>query len=179
MSTFVLVHGAWQGASTWDLIVPKLQTAGHQVFAPELTGLGEDSHRLSSSVNLDSHTDDVAGLLQRENLQGVTLVGHSYAGMVITGVAERESARLRRLIYVDAFVPKNLHSIFFPKPFKHHCRKMLMQMGKVGGCLPVKNFWICGAWDLAPHVTMLERDCVTSVCDASSRKLDCRRTPLH
>jgi pimeloyl-ACP methyl ester carboxylesterase len=111
MSTFVLVHGAWQSASTWDLIVPKLQTAGHQVFTPELTGLGEDSDRLSSSVNLDSHIDDVAGLLEGERLQGVTLVGHSYAGMVITGVAERESSRLSRLIYVDAFVPNNDESV--------------------------------------------------------------------
>ena len=104
-STFVLIHGAWQGASTWDLIVPKLQTAGHKVFAPVLTGLGEDSHRLSPAVDLGSHIDDVAGILERENLHGVTLVGHSYAGMVITGVAERESGRLSRLIYVDAFVP--------------------------------------------------------------------------
>jgi pimeloyl-ACP methyl ester carboxylesterase len=107
MSTFVLVHGAWQGASTWDLVVPELQTAGHKVFTPVLTGLGEDSHRLSPAVNLDSHIDDVAGALKRESLYGITLVGHSYGGMVITGVAERESGRLSRLIYVDAFVPDN------------------------------------------------------------------------
>jgi pimeloyl-ACP methyl ester carboxylesterase len=107
MSTFVLVHGAWQGASTWDLIVPKLRTAGHEVFTPVLTGLGEDSHRLSPTVNLDSHIDDVAGILKRQSLHGVTLVGHSYAGMVITAVAERESGRLSRLIYVDGFVPED------------------------------------------------------------------------
>jgi hypothetical protein len=69
MSTFVLVHGAWQGASTWDLIVPKLQTAGHKVFTPVLTGLGEDSHPLSPALNLDSHIEDVAGVLERENLR--------------------------------------------------------------------------------------------------------------
>jgi pimeloyl-ACP methyl ester carboxylesterase len=105
MSTFVLVHGAWQGTSTWDLIVPKLQRAGHKVFTPVLTGLGADSHRLSPAVNLDTHIDDVTGLLKGESLREATLVGHSYAGMVITAVAERESSRLSRLVYVDAFVP--------------------------------------------------------------------------
>jgi len=83
MSTFVLVHGAWQGATTWDLIVPKLQAAGHKAFTPVLTGLGDDSDRLSPAINPDSHIDDVAGILKRENLHDVTLVGHSYAGMVI------------------------------------------------------------------------------------------------
>jgi pimeloyl-ACP methyl ester carboxylesterase len=107
MSTFVLVHGAWQGTSTWDLVVPKLQTSGHTVFTPVLTGLGQDSQRLSPSVNLDTHIDDVTGILKCEDLRSVTLVGHSYAGMVITGVAEKESVRLGRLIYVDAFVPDN------------------------------------------------------------------------
>ena len=59
MSTFVLVHGAWQGTSTWDLIVPELQRVGHKVFTPVLTGLGADSHRLSPAVNLDTHIDNV------------------------------------------------------------------------------------------------------------------------
>jgi pimeloyl-ACP methyl ester carboxylesterase len=62
MSTFVLVHGAWQGASTWDLVVPKLQAAGHKVFTPVLTGLGNDSPRLSPAVDLDRHIDDVADI---------------------------------------------------------------------------------------------------------------------
>jgi pimeloyl-ACP methyl ester carboxylesterase len=77
MSTFLLVHGAWQGASTWDLIVPKLQSAGHTVITPVLTGLGEDSNRLSVAVNLESHIEDVTGILKGENLNSVTLVGHS------------------------------------------------------------------------------------------------------
>jgi pimeloyl-ACP methyl ester carboxylesterase len=92
MSTFVLVHGAWQGASTWDLIVPKLQSAGHKVITAVLTGLGEDSNRLSSAVNLDSHIEDVAGILKDENPYSVALVGHSYAGMVITGAQKGKVA---------------------------------------------------------------------------------------
>ena len=177
MSTFVLVHGAWQGASTWDLIVPKLQTAGHKVFAPVLTGLGEDSHRLSPAVNLGSHIDDVAGILERENLHGVTLVGHSYAGMVITGVAERESGRVSRLIYVDAFIPDNGESALdlLPETIQKSFREDAHEMGKVGDCPPVRVFWTCGVYNPAPHASMCVRDCVTSVCDASSRKFGCRR----
>src|ERR1700722_15405936 len=140
MSTFVLVHGAWQGASTWDLIVPKLQTAGHKVFAPIMTGLGADSHRLSSTVNLESHIDDVAGILRRERLHGVTLVGHSYAGMVITGVAERERGGLSRLIYVDAFVPDHEESALdlLPETIQKSLREEALANGQ-GWRLPASE----------------------------------------
>lgn len=107
MATFVLVHGAWQGASTWDLVVPKLLNAGHQVYAPTLTGLGAHGHHLTPEVNLDMHIRDVLGVINFERLQDVTLVGHSYAGMIITGVAERAKDRLARMVYVDAFVPND------------------------------------------------------------------------
>jgi pimeloyl-ACP methyl ester carboxylesterase len=177
MSTFVLVHGAWQGASTWDLIVPKLQAEGHKVFTPVLTGLGEDSHRLSPAVNLDSHIDDVAGFLERENLHGVTLVGNSYAGMVITGIAEKESGRLSRLIYVDAFVPDDGESALdlLPVTVQMHFERRLVQVAKGGDCSPVRVFWMRGAYNPASNASMCIRDCATSVSDASSRKFVCRR----
>lgn len=105
MATFVLVHGAWQGASTWDWAVPELEDAGHKVYVPTLTGLGAHSHQLTTEVNLETHIRDVLGLLNYERLQEVTLVGHSYAGMIITGVAESAKNRLSRLVYVDAFIP--------------------------------------------------------------------------
>jgi pimeloyl-ACP methyl ester carboxylesterase len=165
MSTFVLVHGAWQGASTWDLIVPKLQIAGHKVFAPVLTGLGEDSHRLSSAVNLDSHIDDVAGILKRESLHGVTLVGHSYAGMVITGVAERESGRLSRLIYVDAFVPGNEESALdlLPETIQKSFREEAHANGQ-GWRLPASES-LLDLWGLQPGAA---REYVrTRLCDFS------------
>jgi pimeloyl-ACP methyl ester carboxylesterase len=107
MSTFVLVHGAWQAASTWDLVTPILQAAGHAVTIPHLSGLENDSHRLSPTIGLQTHIDDVIRVLNRENLQDVTLVGHSYAGMIITGVAEHALDRLSRLVYVDAFIPSD------------------------------------------------------------------------
>ena len=105
MSTFVLVHGAWQTASAWDLVSPKLRAAGHAVTIPLLSGLENDSNQISPAITLQTHIDDVVVAIVRENLQNVTLVGHSYAGMIITGVAERMANRLDRLVYVDALVP--------------------------------------------------------------------------
>jgi len=105
MAKFVLVHGAWQTASTWDLVIPKLRATGHDLWIPMLSGLENDTSLLTPAIGLHTHIEDVIGLLARENLQGVTLVGHSYAGMVITGVAERALHRLNGLVYVDAFIP--------------------------------------------------------------------------
>jgi pimeloyl-ACP methyl ester carboxylesterase len=110
MSTFVLVHGAWQTSSTWDLIVPLLQKAGH-VVVPQLSGLENDGIALSPSISLSTHIENVVEVLNRENLDHVTLVGHSYAGMIITGVAEQVPHRLDRLVYVDAFIPDDGQSV--------------------------------------------------------------------
>lgn len=111
MSVFVLVHGAWQGASTWDWVATQLRAAGHAVYTPLLTGLGAHAHHLTSDINLTTHIQDVVGVLEYEALQHVTLVGHSYAGMIITGVAEAARERLARLVYVDAFVPQDGQSV--------------------------------------------------------------------
>jgi pimeloyl-ACP methyl ester carboxylesterase len=107
MAKFVLVHGAWQTASTWDLVLPKLRATGHEVWIPLLSGLENNASPLTPGIGLQTHVDDVTALLTRENLQDVTLVGHSYAGMIITGVAERALHRLHGLVYVDAFVPRD------------------------------------------------------------------------
>ncbi len=107
MSTFVLVHGAWHGSWCWKRVRRELQDLGHDVHTPTLTGLGERSHLLTRSVNLSTHIDDVANLLRWEELSDVILCGHSYAGMVITGVADRMPDRIRALVYLDAFVPES------------------------------------------------------------------------
>jgi pimeloyl-ACP methyl ester carboxylesterase len=105
MTDFVLVHGAWHGGWCWKKLLPVLWGAGHRAFAPTLTGLADRAHLLGPSVRLATHIDDVAGLIEAEELQDVVLVGHSYAGMVVTGVADRLAQRLRRLVYLDAVVP--------------------------------------------------------------------------
>jgi pimeloyl-ACP methyl ester carboxylesterase len=105
MADFVLVHGAWHGAWCWSRVLPPLWAAGHRAFAVTLTGLGERAHLLSKGITLDTHIADVAQVIEAEELLDAVLVGHSYAGMVITGVADRLSARLRHLVYLDAVVP--------------------------------------------------------------------------
>lgn len=107
MTTFVLVHGAWLGGWAWKHVTPRLRMAGHEVFAPTLTGLGERVHLAHPGVGLETHIQDVVNVLVFEDLQQVTLVGHSYGGIVITSVADRTPERLAQLVYLDAFVPED------------------------------------------------------------------------
>jgi pimeloyl-ACP methyl ester carboxylesterase len=105
MATFVIVHGAWSGGYAWRWVRPLLVAAGHEVFTPTLTGLGERSHLATPDTDLDTHVTDVAAVLHAEDLSDVVLVGHSYGGLVITGVAGRAPGRIGRLVYLDADVP--------------------------------------------------------------------------
>jgi pimeloyl-ACP methyl ester carboxylesterase len=106
-TTFVLVHGAWHGGWCWKKLAPLLRAAGHDVYTPTLTGLGERSHLLTRDIGLDTHIADIAAVLEYEDLRDVVLVGHSYAGMVITGVADKAAARIGQLVYLDALLPEN------------------------------------------------------------------------
>jgi pimeloyl-ACP methyl ester carboxylesterase len=107
MATFVLVHGAWHGGWCWRFVAPALRRAGHDVYTPTLTGLGDRAHLARPGIDLDLHAQDVIALLEMEDLQEVTLLGHSYGGMVVTAVADRCPERIRQLVYLDAFVPEN------------------------------------------------------------------------
>jgi len=100
----VLVHGAWHGGWCWRRVADLLAAQGHRVFCPTLSGLGERAHLLTREVNLSTHIADVVGLLESEELSEVVLVGHSYGGIVITGVAARAKARLRQLVYLDSAI---------------------------------------------------------------------------
>src|SRR6202167_6610182 len=107
MTDFVLVQGAWIGGWYWRPITQTLRKSGHEAYAPTLTGLGERIHLMSPSINLDTHVADVVNLIEWEELSDIVLVGHSYGGMVVTGVADALPDRVRSLVYLDAFVPKN------------------------------------------------------------------------
>lgn len=107
MTNIVLVPGGWQGGWRNTAIAQKLRAQGYQVFTPTLTGLGERFHLANSSINLDTHIEDVANVLRFEDLTDVILCGHSYAGMVVSGVADKLSERISALVYIDAFVPKD------------------------------------------------------------------------
>lgn len=117
---YVLVHGAWHSGRVWDRVAPLLARAGHRVFAPSLTGHGERQHLLGPEVGLDTHVADVVGLLLGEDLTDVVLVGHSYAGMVISGVANQVPDRIAGLVYVDAMVPVDGESVLDVIPLTRH-----------------------------------------------------------
>ena len=105
MANFVLVHGAWHGGWCYRETAAALRAAGHTVFTPTHTGVGERFHQSAENITLETHTRDVCGCIEWEELRDVILVGHSYGGMVITGVADRMSERIRSLVYLDAFIP--------------------------------------------------------------------------
>ena len=103
---FVLVPGSWCGAWCWKPVADRLRNAGHTVFPMSLTGLAERSHLLSDRITLETHVMDVVNLIKYNDLRDVVLVGHSYAGIVLTAVAERIPQCLRHIVYLDAMVPK-------------------------------------------------------------------------
>jgi len=103
---YVLVHGAWHGGWCWAKVARLLRDSGHEVYTPTLTGLGERAHLARPEVDLELHIQDLVAMLESEELRQVTLVGHSYAGFVITGAAARAAGRIAQLVYLDAFVPE-------------------------------------------------------------------------
>jgi len=109
--TFVLVHGAWHGAWCWRRVADLLEAQGHKVFVPTLTGLGDKSHLLGPQVNLTTHITDVVNMIKWEDLKDIVLVGHSYGGYIITGVAEQLGPSIASIVFLDAFVPENGESL--------------------------------------------------------------------
>ena len=107
MRTYVLVHGAWGGSHSWKDFAPLLWRAGHQVFTPSLTGLGERTHLAGPNVNLTTHITDVVNCIEYNDLRDIVLVGHSYGGMVVTGVQELLHDRITHMVYEDAFLPRD------------------------------------------------------------------------
>jgi pimeloyl-ACP methyl ester carboxylesterase len=112
MASVVLAHGAWSAAWGWKKMRPLFRAAGHEFFSPTYTGLGERAHLARPDIDLSTHVDDVLAVLEFEDLHGVTLIGHSYGGMVATGVADKAADRLARVVYLDAFAPKDGQSLF-------------------------------------------------------------------
>jgi pimeloyl-ACP methyl ester carboxylesterase len=104
---FVLVHGAWMGGWCWRDVVRELRAAGHQVYTPTMTGLGERGHLLTPSVRLSTFIEDVCRVIEFEELTDVILVGHSFGGMVISGVADRMEESVKQLIFLDALVAQH------------------------------------------------------------------------
>ena len=111
MRTYVLVHGGGHGGWCYQPVARIIRSKGHEVYAPRLTGLGDREHLLSPAVDLDMHITDIVKLLEFEDLRDVILVGHSYGGMVITGIADRATDRVGHIVFLDAATPKNGQSL--------------------------------------------------------------------
>lgn len=111
MANIVLVHGAWHGGWCYRDTAKALRKMGHDVYAPTHTGVGERAHASRENITLETHIRDVCGCIESEELKDVILCGHSYGGMVITGVADRMPERIKALVYLDAFVPESGESL--------------------------------------------------------------------
>lgn len=109
--TYVIVHGAWGGGWDWRAVDSALTRRGHHVYRVTLTGLGERMHLANAGIGLQTHISDVVNTIRFEQLNDVILVGHSYGGMVVTGAADQIAERVKRVIYVDAFVPDSGESM--------------------------------------------------------------------
>src|SRR2546422_3382548 len=147
---YVLVHGAWHGGWCWARVTPQLRAAGHDVHVITLTGLGDRAHLNSPDITLEPHIADVLGFLEMEDLRDVALVGHSYAGMMVTAVADRARPRLKSLVYLDAFLPENGAALIdYVAPAR---RAGLMKSGTESGYMdpvPLKAFGVTDPKDLA------------------------------
>jgi pimeloyl-ACP methyl ester carboxylesterase len=111
MASFVLVHGAWHGGWCWRRVARRLTARGHEVFAPTLTGVCERSHLLTPDIDIDTHILDIVNEMKWQELTDVVLVGHSYGGMVISGVAEKMEKAIASFVMLDAFFPEDGQSI--------------------------------------------------------------------
>jgi pimeloyl-ACP methyl ester carboxylesterase len=172
MSTFVLVHGAWQSAGTWDRLTPLLEKHGHKVITPVLSGLGTDQGRLSADITLKQHVEDVSRELSRFAGK-VILVGHSYAGMIISGVVETNRNRIEHLAFLDAFIPEDAQCVLdlLPPEIGAHFRNVAREHGE-GWRLPGGE----GQLDLWGLKSGEARDFVRArLCDFSLR---CFEEPL-
>ena len=116
MATFLVAHGAWSAGWAWKKMRPLLHARGHEIFTPTHTGLGERGHLASPEISLETHIADILGVLEFEDLKNVVLIGHSYGGMVATGVADQARARIAQLVYLDAHVPGDGESVFDLNP---------------------------------------------------------------
>lgn len=175
MVTFVLVHGAWLWASAWDRVAEILTANGDRVVLPCLTGLGEKRDLLSEETNLNTHIADVAKRLDHDDLTNVVMVGHGYAGMIITGIAELRPLRLSQLVYLDAYIPTNGRSAWdlIPGPLRAAFLQDARDAGDGGWRLPPNEKYY-SAWGLLPGP---DRDLIRA--NATDFSLRCLQTPLH
>lgn len=157
MAVFVLVHGSCHGGWCWRRVEPLLRQAGHETYAITLSGMGERYHLLHPDIGLAAHVADVVDCVFREDLREITLVGHSYGGMVITGAAAVLTERIARLIYLDACVPQDGQSVFDCMPeLREPCERMARERGD-GWLIPAPDPSYWGVTDPADAAWLQQR----------------------
>ena len=124
-NTFLVCHGAWSAGWAWKKMHPLMNKAGHRLVTPSYTGLGDRAHLAQPGIDLDAHIADMLAVIKYEDLRDFVLIGHSYGGMVATGVADRVRDKVQQLIYVDAFVPQDGQSLldFLPESERRRMRE--------------------------------------------------------
>jgi len=131
VTIFVVAHGAWSSAWAWKKMRPLLRAAGHELWTPSYTGLGERAHLANPTIDLDTHIADVIGVLNMEDLRDIVLIGHSYGGMVATGVMDRARDRVAQVVYLDAFVPRDGQCLFDLQPAE--VRDRMRELARTAG----------------------------------------------
>jgi len=176
-STYVLLHGAWHGGWCWKRVAEPLRAEGHAVYTPTQTGLGERSHLLSRELTLDVFVQDVVHVLEFEDLRDVVLVGHSFGGFPISGVAERLPDRVRHLVYLDALVPESGRSpMSLVPPETAAERRRLAQASSGGLSIPVPDPSAFGVTDAADAAWLRAR-CTPHPLSAYESTLELRHPP--
>ena len=122
MTTFVVAHGAWSAGWAWKKMYPLMRALGHTLVTPTYTGIGERAHLAHAGIDLSTHITDILNVLEYEDLRDIILIGHSYGGMVATGVADRAVERIRHLVYLDAFAPRHGDSLLALTPDENRSR---------------------------------------------------------
>lgn len=185
--TFVLVHGAWHGGWCWRRLSDRLEAKGHKVFAPTLTGLGERSHLLNPSINLDTHVADIVNVIKWEGLSNIVLVGHSYGGFVISGVAEKVPPQaITSAVFLDAFVPESGDNLLgAATPAIREQLQALADKGEVGAKPPPAAFfkvnekdqaWVDASCTMHPLGTMIQKSQLTGARERIAKKAYIRTT---
>jgi pimeloyl-ACP methyl ester carboxylesterase len=128
-ATFLVCHGAWSAGWAWKKMHPLMAAFGHRLVTPTYTGLGEREHLANPAIDLETHIADILNVIKYEDLRDIVLVGHSYGGMVATGVAARARDRVAQLIYIDAFVPDDGQSLL---DLNEPARARMMELAKAG-----------------------------------------------
>jgi pimeloyl-ACP methyl ester carboxylesterase len=129
--TFLVCHGAWSAGWAWKKMHPLMGAAGRRLVTPTYTGLGERDHLANPSIDLETHIQDILNVIKYEDLRDIVLIGHSYGGMVATGVADRARDRIVQLIYIDAFVPRHGQSLL---DLNEQARQRMLDAVKAGDC---------------------------------------------